>query len=327
MDILTEIWTAWNEQLGVTIATILAVIALLKSMSKETQDLVSSVWRWKGWGIVFKLYKKAENVYRVRSAKRLMRRTLEEVSLQIEIRAYDNCLRIDPGKSTRSQLEEITPAKPSWLNDYYVATALESLSNDGTVIKAKRFSVTSWPSHPEIYEFRTVNADRSASEEAARVETNDQCAAYQSFGLCRIDSRFEQKHEAKTVSPKETRFKTIYVLKDTATPCELCWEKERQERDIRLLVDNITKYDLADKTTSEITGTDGEFQEAVAVACIEGQYPAEAELIKPVVKQAIDIRQRQVALGNSRLQYEWRQDERQELVATLKKYINSQTVR
>lgn len=327
MDILTEIWTAWNEQLGATIATILAVIALLKSMSKETQDLVSSVWRWKGWEIVFKLYKKAETAYRVRRAKSVMRRTLEGKSLLIGIQVYDNCLRSDLDKSTRSQLEEITPAKPSWLNDYYVATALESLSSDGTVIKAKRYSVTSWPSNPETYNFVTVKADGPACEEALRIETNDRCVAYQFFGYCPRPSRFEPQHTAETVSPRETRFQTSYPLKDMAPPCELCWEKEYRERDIRTLVDNITKYDLARIATLEITGTKGELQKTIAEACIESQCQAEAKLIKTVVNQAIEIRQRQIARCTSRLQYEWLEGEKEELVETLKEFIKSQIIR
>ena len=48
---------------------------------------------------------------------------------------YDNCLRDDSSDSKRGQLEAITPAKPSWLNDYYVATALKSLLDEGKVVK------------------------------------------------------------------------------------------------------------------------------------------------------------------------------------------------
>ena len=55
------------------------------------------------------------------------------------------------------------------------------------------------------------------------------------------------------------------------------------------------------------------------------QYAAEVDLVKPVVKQAIDVRKRQIARCASRSQYEWRQGENEELVATLKEYINSQT--
>ena len=326
MDVLTENLTAWYEQWAATIATIVAVIALFKSMSKEIQQLVSSDWRWKGWAIISRLYRKANTLYRVSRAKSVMRRTLEGSSVRIGIQVYDNCLRDDPSKSTRGQLEEITPAKPLWLNDHYVATALESLSNEGGVAKAKRYSVKSWPPNLEAYDFIPVKPDGSACEEALRIETNDRCVAYQFFDYCPKPSRFEPQYTAETVSPRKTKFQTAFPLKDMATPCELCWEKEYREKDIRTLVDNITRYDLANIATLEITGTKGELQKTIAETCIESQCQAEAKLIKPVVKQAIDIRQRQIARCTSRLPYEWLEGEKEELVATVKEYIKSQTV-
>ena len=324
VDSFGVIWTAWNEQLGATIATILALIALLKSMGKEIQQIGSAIWRWQGWTIVSKLCRKAKILYRVSRAKSVMRQTLEENWVRIGIGEYGHCLQEDPSKSTRRQLNEITPAHPFWLNDYYVAAALESLSTEGSVVKATRYSVKSWPPKPEAYSFMAVTADRSAYQEAVRIETNDKCVVYQSFQLCPRPSRFEPQSSAETISPRETRFKTTFPLKNMAPPCELCWEREHRERDMRTLVDNITKYDFAAITTLEITGTNGELQEAVADVCIESQYPAEVNLIKPVVKEAIDIRQRQIAPCTPRLEHEWREGEKEEIVSALKEYIKSQ---
>ena len=326
MDLFAEFSTAWNEGLGATIATILATIALLKSMGKELKQLSSSVWRWKAWAIISKLCRKAVTLYRVHRAKSVMRRTLEEKTVRIGIRVYENCLGDDPSKSTRSKLEPITPAKPTWLNDYYVATALESLSIEGSVVKANRYSANALPPNAQNYDFVAVDANESAHEKASRIETNDKCAAYQAFSLCPRPPRFEPQHTAETISARETRFQTTYSLKDMAPPCELCWENEHREQDIRTLVDKITKYDLASIATIEITGPDGEFQEAIAETCIESRYSAEVSLIKPVVKLAIDIRQRQIACRTSGLQYEWRQAEKEELVAELREYINRQKV-
>ena len=327
MEFFAEISTAWSEGWGAAIATILAVIALLKSMGKEIQQLGSVVWRWKGWAILSRLYRKMIALYRVHRAKGWMRRALESGGLRIQIRAYDDSLRDDPSNSKRSRLGAITPAKPSWLNDYYVATALESLSAETSVAKATRYSVKSWPPNPESFDFVTANDDGSTCEEVIRIETNDKCVAFQFFSHCPRPARFEPKHIAETISPRETRFETRFPLKDLAPPCELCWEKEYRERDIRTLVDNITKYDLAGVATLEITGTNGELQEIIAITCIESQYAAEVDLVKPVVKQAIDIRHRQIARCASSSQYEWRQGEKDELVATLKEYIKSQTTR
>ena len=274
--------------------------------------------------LVSRLYRKANTQYRVRKAKSVMRRTLEESIVWIAIRVYDNCLQDEPRKSTRSQLKEITPVKPSWLNDYYVATALESLSKQGNVVKAKRYSVNSWPPKTEAYGFGTVSADSSASGEALRIETNNKCVVYQDFQYCPRPSRFERQHIAETVSPRETRFKTAFPLKDPALPCDLCWEKEDRARDIRMLVENIAKYDLAVIAIPEITGTNGELQEAVAETCINSPYAAEVKLIKPVVEKAIYIRQGQIARNTLRPEHGWLQGEGEELVATLEEYIKSQ---
>ena len=329
MEFLTENWTTWNERWGatiVTIAAIVTVIALLGSMGKKIQQLGSVVWQWKGWSIVSRVYRKFIALYRARRAKSVMRRTLEESSVRIGIRVYDNCLRDDPRKSTRSQLKDITPAKPNWLNDYYVATALESLSSEGSVVKARRYSVNSWPPNPEAYDFVTVRAGTSAKEEVVIIETNDKCVVYQNFSHCPRPSRFEPHYIAVTVSPRETRHTTTYPLKDMAPPCDLCWEQESRERDMRMLVDNITKNDLAASATPEVTGTNGEFEDAVAETCINSHYGAEVNLIKPVVEKAIEIRQGQIARETTRLQYEWLDGEREELVASLSEYIKSQTV-
>ena len=304
MDFLTAIWTAWNEQWGTAIATILAVTAFLKSMGKEMKQLVSGVWRWNGWAITSKLYRNVIARYRERRAKSVMRRTLEEKRLRIGIRTYENCLREDQSKSTRNYLKEVTPANPSWLNDYYVATALEALSIEGSVVKAKGYSLQSLPTNPETYYFETVSAGKSACEETVRIETDNMCLVYHNFGRCQSASRFESHHVAETVSPRQTKFHRTFSLKDMAPPCDMCWEKEGRERDIRSLVDNITRYDLASLATADIIGANGEFQGAIADICIESQCPAEVSLIKSVVKKAIDIRQEQITRYASRSQHE-----------------------
>ncbi len=322
MDFFSDLFTAWNEGWGATVATILALIALAKSMGRDILGMGSAVWHWRGWTIVPKSCRRVNTLYRIRRAKSVMRRTLEEKELLIGIQVYENCLRKNPSQPTRLELEAITPAKPLWLNDYYVATALEALSNEGNVVKARRYSVNQWPPKPERYDFVALSANESAYEEAVRRGTNDKCAAYQAFNLCPRPPRFEPKQTAETVSPRETRFQTTYQLKHMVPPCELCWEREQRERDIWSLVDNITRYDLADVTTVEVTGANGELQKAISETCIEVQCPAEVDLIKAVVKQAINIRERQIDCGSSRDQHEWRQHDEQELVAELREYIS-----
>ena len=159
MDFLTEFWKTWNEQWGATTATILALAALLKSAGKEIHQIWSAVWHWKGWTIVSRSYRKVITLYRATQlARRVMRRKLEMEYVRIPIRMYDNCLRDNPRSPTLGQLKEVSPAKPTWLNDYYVATALESLSKEGSVVKATCYSMSFWPPDPESYFFRIVSA-------------------------------------------------------------------------------------------------------------------------------------------------------------------------
>ena len=323
MDFLMDIWTVWNQQLGATVATILAVFALLKSTGKGVSQVVSAVRRWNGWTVLANLLKSVKTLYRVWRAKSVIRQSMEAQSLMIPVPVYHSCLHEDPSKSTRDQLEEITPAKPSWLNDYYVASALESLSNEGTASRAKRYDPNHWPPKPTRYDFKLVNADQPGCEEAIRLETIDHCAAYQSVQLCPRESRFELRASWETISPNRREMKSAYVLKDTAAPCELCWVKDERMQDIEKLVESITKYDLAAIATLEITGTNGELQDAVVTACVESQCPANPDPIKRVVEKAIDIRKENAGPDSSRPKHEWQQDEQQELVVTLKEYISS----
>ena len=326
MDFLNDIWIGFNEEWGTAMATLLALGALLKSTGKEIKQLVSAIWRWKAWAFVSRSYRKVMTLYRVRGAKNVMRRTLEENGVRVGIRVYDSCLRDDPRKSTRSQLNEITPAKPYWLNDYYVASALEALANEGSVAKATGYSLNHWPPKAESYIFQTVSANTTAHEEVVRMEINNKCVVYQYHQSCPRESRFEARGFAETVSASRTNFKTTLHLNETALPCDMCWEIEDRERDIRRLVESITKYDLAASTTPEVTGTNGEFQEAVATACIKSQCEAQVNVIKLVVEHAIGIRQRQIAKNTTELQNEWEQGVREELEAELREHIESQLV-
>ena len=63
-----------------------------------------------------------------------------EYGYEIGINEYNYCLTENQNSSSRNTLKNITPDKPSWLNDYYVATALESLAEECRIVKAKKFT-------------------------------------------------------------------------------------------------------------------------------------------------------------------------------------------
>ena len=125
LDLLNEAWTAWNQQLGATIATIMAAIALITSQGQRMLRLASSVVHWRGWRAITNQYKKTQGWHRIRRAKTIMRAELtRRTAFTIPIRTYANCLAESRRMATRGELEKITPEKPKWLNDYYVARAL-----------------------------------------------------------------------------------------------------------------------------------------------------------------------------------------------------------
>ena len=230
-----------------------ALFALLNGAGRAIKRLVSTVWRWKVWTLVSRPCRHMITRYRLQIAKKLIRRELQGATIRVGIRVYDGCLQSDARQSIRSQLKQITPDKPTWLNDYYVATALESLSAEGSVAKAISYSPNSWPPNPETYLFLNVNGNASAQEIASKIETDGKCRAYQQFAWCPKPPRFDINYSAETVSVREARRTTSFPLKDMAPPCELCWEKEYRERDTRNLVESFIRYDFGDAATAEIT--------------------------------------------------------------------------
>ena len=305
LDLLNEAWTAWNQQWGATVATIIAAIALFTSQGQKILRLASTVIHWRQWRAITNQYRKIQGWHRISRAKTIMRAELTRTTLTIPVRTYANCLAESRRMATRRELEKITPEKPKWLNDYYVARALESLASEGKIVKATRYDLGSWPPDPMKYLFKTPGKNGSAREEANGIETNSICAAYQLSRQCRIGPRHEPRDHAETTEPGSTTLRREAWLKECAPPCEKCWEKEILERDIRLLVGSITKYDLADIATTEITGENEEFQEAVIAVCTDKKCPAEAAPIKEIVRQAIEIRRRQLGSVTTNPQTEW----------------------
>ena len=326
LDLLNEAWIAWNQQLGATFATILAAMALITSHGQKILRLASAVIHWRGWQAITNQYRNIQGWHRVRRAKTIMRAELtRQPAFTIPVRTHASCLAESRRMATRGELEKITPEKPKWLNDYYVARALESLSSEGEIVKATRYDSGSWPPDPMNYLFQIPRKNRSAREEANEIETNSKCAAYQPSRQCRIGPRHEGRRYAETTEPGRTTFRSELWLKECAPPCEKCWEKESLGRNIRLLVEDITKYDLADISTTEMTGDKGEFQEAVIAVCIDMKCPAEAAPIKEIVRQAIEIRRRQLGSVSTNPETEWTEQSTKRFSDSLRTYIDGKS--
>ena len=323
MDLLANAWTIWNEELGASIATIVALLALTRAAGNDIRHIASSIWRWKEWTAISRAVAKLEILYKLHKAKRIVGQLLEEHKYTINIREYDDCLMQDPMKATRERWDKIIPAKPTWLNDYYFAAALESLVKKKAVVKAIKYDPMSWPPRPEIYLFIVRNTRHTVSEEAFTIETNSKCAAYQKTVKCSQPDRFELRSYAETVSARETQFKSFYQLREGASPCERCWEKEERENEIRMLVDNITKYDLAGLIASGIKGENGEFKAAIVDECIMSECTSDPVLIRSVVTKAVELRKNQLARHPAPGRNEWINGETEEFMMALKKYIKT----
>ena len=179
MDFLSEIWTSWNEEWGVTVATILSIIAIAMNAGDKMQRLISAVVHWKLWSAIGQRCRLAQRKYRVHKAKRAMLVNLSETDVGIPMETYDNCLTGDFRTSTRDKLAEITPQTPKWLNDYYVATALERLHCERKIAKGRLYSLNPFPPSPSEYLFQPLKTGKTAAEQTDEIETESLCIVYQ----------------------------------------------------------------------------------------------------------------------------------------------------
>ena len=307
MEFLNQVWIAWNEQWGATIATNLSIIAIAMTAGEKFHRLTSAIARWKGWDAVARYYKSVQKKHRIRRTKNIMLFELkhEYGSLIVGIREYNNCLTENQNSSSRSTLKNITPEKPSWLNDFYVATALESLSEECRIVKATKFNLDSWPPRPGLFLFSKRKEGITCEQQIDGIETESKCLVHQQWNECLYSPRYTAKGHAETIEPGRTELGTRYWLRADAPPCSRCWDIKKRKGDIRLLVESITKYDLSADATIEITGRNQEFQEAVISACIGSQCEAEVATIRKIVEQAIKVRATQICALQPKHKTEW----------------------
>ena len=300
-----------------------AFLLALISLAEKIGGITSAVKQWKVRTVVSNQFKKIQRKYRLYRTKRIIQAHFIDKHIRISIQVFENCLRERTSTADRGQLAAITPEKPPWLNDYLMATALETLSNEGKVAKANQYGGGSWPAQPYSYVFQILKTNESAREEAEKLETNSLCAIVQKFNIhqCPTGPRYTWGSYAETTSPGTTTFGSTTQEIEGAPPCGRCWELERRERNIRLLVEDITKHDLRHITTREITGENGEFQRAVITVCTESNCLEEAQPVREIVRQAIDIRRKQLDFVDLSQQTEWTEPMVKDFSSCLSAYI------
>lgn len=326
MDLLSEIWTAWNEQWGATVAAILGIIAIAMTAGDKIHRLASAIARWKGWAMARRWYRSGQRKYRIRRAKNVMFPYIKQWSVTIPVGTYHACLAENQFTLKRDKLTRITPEKPSWLNDYFVATALEALHGERKVAKAKLYELSyNWPPRAETYFFSSPEPGWNIEEQADHAEAESRCraeqfTAWRDSSSCSEEPRFDVANFAETTAPGATTFHTRVTSKPNAPPCRRCWEGKGREQNISMLVDGITKHDLSDLTPTEITGNNQEFQQAVTAVLIDSDCPADASAVKEVVAHAITVRRNQLNAVSAANKEEWTE----QLTAEFKSSLSSQ---
>ena len=181
MDFLNQIWTAWNAEWGVTVATILSIIAIAMNAGDKMQRLIKAIVHWKAWPAIRRRCGLVQRKCRIPRAKRAMIAMLSETDVWIPMQIYDNCLTECFRTSTRDELKEISPQSPTWLNDYYVATALERLYCERKIARGRLYWQNGFPPSPELYLFQSLKTGKTAAEQTDEIETESKCKVHQTF--------------------------------------------------------------------------------------------------------------------------------------------------
>ena len=236
---------------AITLASLLTILAVVP---KTVPTLVASS-RWV-WGKMCSLRTRLTVSWRRRRARAIMERNSKiPDGFIISIDAHSQSLSESPATSRRV-LRDFFRDGPGWLNDYYVVTAIEVLVAKGCLAKATLYRQDAWPMQQWAYFFRHRDfiTSPSVAEEASRIETDSVCSMYQlmfSHGVdsgesCFVGARFEYEGYSQTTSPTSTLHGTRKKLKEGAPPCERCWERNWQERDLTNLVVRFLENELAE---------------------------------------------------------------------------------
>lgn len=329
MNFLHEFWAAWNNQWGATVATILGITAIAMNAGEKFQGLASFVARWRVWATIRRLLKLEQNKYRIRRTKGAMKAKLAHSGLTITIQQYQACLTENQSSSRRNELEPITPEKPSWLNDYYVATALEEMSMKGEIAKCEMYGLSNtWPPSVETYLFLHREPGKTIEEQAEEVTSESRCRVEQfpvwrDMSSCSEETRFDIVGNSETTAPGTTIHSTKVTLKPKVPPCKRCWMRKQRKSDIRQLVDSITEYDLSHAAPVKITGMNQEFQESVIEVCIASRCSSDTKTVKEIVEQAIKIRANQIANVPVGHEAEWTGQLTENFTSSLRTYIQT----
>ena len=287
--------------------------------------LASAILRWQGWAMARRWYRSGQSKYRMRRAKNVMFAHLKQRYVTVPVETHHACLTESQVTSRRDRLSDITPRKPSWLNDFFVANALETLHRERKIAKAKIYELSyNWPPRAETYFFPSPEPGKTIEEQSDQAEAESRCrveqiTAWPDESSCSEEPRFDIDESAETTEPGATTFQTRVRKKPNAPPCRRCWERKAREEDITRLVERITKYDLAHLTPAKITGNNQEFQTAVTAVLIDSDCPADASAVREIISHAVAVRRNQLNAASASDKEAWTE----ELTAEFKTELSS----
>ena len=303
MEFLNGIVESVNAGNVGAVMTVLGALAFFLTVITQFGRFISALTRWNIWGWIWRwtgqwVWRTTKHLYfellvkrRRRKATRIMAVQIRDQAVTVNAQGFDLSLASDPWSSTRLRLRHLTPERTHWLNDYYVANALEALSREGKVVKAREYERLGWP--PSVIAYKiwpSTRTDLSLDE----FETDGLCRAYQHFRHCPLDARFEEIWSAETVAVDRTIEDWTYPVRESAPPCERCWEKDDSQWRIQQLVRRLTCNDFRQSLTSEMQENISQFQERISAVCVECGCELELENFKRIVERAIEIRRGQL---------------------------------
>ena len=249
----------WKVVLSIVVAIITALIAKTQLVQVYNMAQRASMWVWRK--ICFPCTVLVRK-WRRRQALTIVERSLRSqpgVSIRVPSDLFHRSIGTFP-ITARSLLCSDMKDRPSWLNDHYVCTALETLNAQGRVVKAKKYLleplVQPWPPKEYKYIFQHVDyiTSQTVTDEAKQIETNSWCMIYQDviasddsqYGPCSVDARFEWEcYPSITLGPnRTTRAMRVSHLKESAPPCQRCWERYDEERHLSQLVATLWENEL-----------------------------------------------------------------------------------
>ena len=331
MEILNGILESVNAGRLGAVMTILGALAFFLTVFTQFGGFVSAIASWKIWGRIWRwtgqrLWRTSKHqyfwllvTYRRKRAKRVMAAALRERQIiTVNVQAFEQSLAINPRSAQRFRFRYLMPEKPEWLNDYYVADALETLRREDKAVKARDYDRNGW--WPPAIAYRmwpSTRPDLSAEE----FETNGLCRAYQHFNHCPFDARFEEIRRVETVAVDRTLEEWTYPVREAAPPCERCWEEDDRRWQVQQLVRRLTDNDFWPCLAPNIRETISQFQEQISEVCVEHRCEPDVQTYKLIVERAIDIRRQQldtIGLGGSA---EWTEQQSAEFSDALSDYV------